>query len=360
MLAAQAARTPAGGWVRVVGGWTGSQFAERRGPTLAELNAATGDVPTFVLHLYQSAMLNRAGLRVLGYDRHTPDPPGGQIVRGADGMPTGLLLAAPAASLLYSTLAKAPRLDADQATISTRHFLRELNRFGLTSAVDAAGGVQNYPDNYATIMDLARAGQLTVRIAYHLFPQTPGQELDDLRRWVDMVSVGDGDGWLRCNGAGETITWAAVDFENFSEPRPELSGYESQFEAAGRLLMEAGWGFRLHATYDQTIARDLNVFERLAAEGLFPGPNRWAFDHAETASPDSLHRIAALGGMIGIQNRMSFQGETFAARYGPGAAARVFDVPVLLSTVAAATFPGRCSPSWPTSSPTRHRSTAPP
>ena len=146
-------------------------------------------------------------------------------------MPTGLLLAAPAASLLYSTLAKAPRLDADQATISTRHFLRELNRFGLTSAVDAAGGFQNYPDNYATIMDLARAGQLTVRIAYHLFPQTPGQELDDLRRWVDMVSVGDGDGWLRCNGAGETITWAAVDFENFTEPRPELGDYEPRFEA---------------------------------------------------------------------------------------------------------------------------------
>ncbi|MEU8674500.1 amidohydrolase [Streptomyces sp. NPDC048560] len=322
MLRDQAARTPKGQWVRVVGGWSAEQFAERRLPTVAELNAAAPDTPVFVLHLYQSAVLNRAALKAAGYTRETPDPKGGQIVRGRDGEPTGMLLAAPSALILYSTLAKAPVLEGEDRKTSTRHFLRELNRFGLTSAIDAAGGFQNFPDNYSTVVELAEAGQLSLRIAYHLFPQTAGQEIADLSRWIEMVRPQDGDSWLRLNGAGENLTWAAADFENFAQPRPaHPEGYEVEFEKAVRLLMENGWGFRLHATYDETIRRDLAVFEKLAAEGLFPSGKRWLFDHAETVSADSLDRIAALGGALSVQNRLSFQGEAFLRRYGPGAAA---------------------------------------
>src|SRR6266498_3049142 len=58
MLKEQAARTPAPQWVRVIGGWTEFQFAERRLPTLDEINAAAPDTPVFVLHLYDSALLN--------------------------------------------------------------------------------------------------------------------------------------------------------------------------------------------------------------------------------------------------------------------------------------------------------------
>ncbi|MEV6181688.1 amidohydrolase [Streptomyces sp. NPDC052015] len=348
MLREQAARTPKGQWVRVVGGWSAEQFAERRLPTVAELNAAAPDTPVFVLHLYQSAVLNRAALKAAGFSKDTPDPKGGQIVRGRDGEPTGMLLAAPSALILYSTLAKAPVLQSEEdKKTSTRHFLRELNRFGLTSAIDAAGGFQNFPDNYATVIELAKAGQLSLRIAYHLFPQTPGQEIDDLARWIEMARPEDGDEWLRLNGAGENLTWSAADFENFAEPRPGLtSDYEVEFEKAVRLLMENGWGFRLHATYDETIRRDLAVFEKLAADGLFPAGNRWLFDHAETVSAESLDRIAALGGAMSVQNRLSFQGEAFLRRYGPGAAADAPPIRAMLDrglTVGAGTDATRVS-----------------
>lgn len=321
MLREQAAATPPGQWVRVVGGFTKDQFAERRLPTLRELNEAAPDTPVFVLNLYQSALLNRAAVRAAGYTAQTRPPAGGQIVIGADGEPTGMLLATPAATLLYATLAKAPKLDPDAQLVSTRHFLRELNRFGLTSAIDAAGGFQNFPEDYAVVRQLAEQGLLTLRISYHLFPQVAGQEVADIQRWVASVTPGSGDEYLRLNGAGENLTWAAADFENFSEPRPSLpENYEQEFEQAVRILCESGWGFRLHATYNETIRRDLAVFEKLAAEGLFPGQGRWFFDHAETVTPDSLDRIAALGGAVAIQNRMSFQGEAFAARYGAAAA----------------------------------------
>src|SRR5467141_2274568 len=173
MLREQAQRTPTGQWVRVVGGWTEFQFAERRMPTLDELNAAAPETPVFVLHLYDRAFLNGAALRACGYTKDTLDPPGGEIQRDKRGNPTGLLIARPNAVILYATLAKGPKLPYEDQVNSTRHFMRELNRLGITSACDAGGGFQNYPDDYRVVSDLAKRGELTVRIAYNLFTQRP-------------------------------------------------------------------------------------------------------------------------------------------------------------------------------------------
>ncbi|BBB63449.1 hypothetical protein UNDKW_5176 [Undibacterium sp. KW1] len=147
MLKEQVARTPAPQWVRVVGGFTEHQFAEKRLPTLAEINAAAPDTPVFILQLYDCALLNGAALRAVGYTKDTPNPPGGEIERDKQGNLTGLLLAKPNAMILYATLSKGPKLDADAQEISTRLFMRELIRLGITSVIDAGGGFQNYPDD---------------------------------------------------------------------------------------------------------------------------------------------------------------------------------------------------------------------
>ena len=81
--------------MRVVGGFTEHQFAEKRLPTLEEINAVAPETPVFILHLYDRALLNRAALRAVGYTKDTPNPPGGEIQRDAKGEPTGLLLAKP-------------------------------------------------------------------------------------------------------------------------------------------------------------------------------------------------------------------------------------------------------------------------
>ncbi len=158
MLREQARRTPPPQWVRVVGGWTEFQFAERRMPTLEEVNAASGDVPVFILHLYDRALLNRAALRAVGYTMDTHEPPGGTIQRDENGEPTGLLIAKPNALILSKTLALGPKLAREDKLNSTRLFMRELNRFGLTSVIDAGGGFQNYPDDYEVIEELHRRG----------------------------------------------------------------------------------------------------------------------------------------------------------------------------------------------------------
>ncbi len=317
MLREQAERTPAGQWVRIVGGWSKEQFAEQRIPTIAELNMAAPKTPVILTHLYQSALLNGAAVQALGLNRDTADPPGGQFVRNHAGDPTGFLVAAPSAMIIYTTLAKTPGLSPDEQLVSTQCLLHELNRFGLTSAIDAAGGFQSFPENYSSVIQLAAQGDLSVRLAYYLFPQTPGQELDDIRRWIEMVRPGDGDGWLRCNGAGENLAWSLNDYENFAEPRPELAATSAaELDAAARLLLSNGWGFRLHATYDETIRADLDVFERIAADGEWPDGTSWLFDHAETVSETSLERIRSLGGAISVQHRMGYQGAAFVERYG--------------------------------------------
>ena len=320
MLKRQVAVTPAPQWVRVVGGFTEHQFVEKRLPTIEELNAVAPDTPVFLLHLYDRALLNGAALRAVGYGRDTPAPPGGEIMRDAAGNPTGLLLAKPNASILYATLAKGPKLPYEYQLNSTRHFMRELNRLGVTGAIDAGGGSQNYPDDYQVIQELADADLLTIRLAYNLFTQKPKAEKEDFLNWTATSTYKQGTDYFRHNGAGEMLVFSAADFEDFRQPRPDMAPeMEDDLEGVVRVLAQNRWPWRLHATYDETISRALDVFERVNQEIPLQGLN-WFFDHCETISEQSIDRIAALGGGIAVQHRMAYQGEYFVERYGHGAA----------------------------------------
>jgi predicted amidohydrolase YtcJ len=322
MLKDQAARTPAPQWVRVIGGWTEFQFAEGRLPTLDEINAVAPDTPVFIMHLYDRALLNGAALRAVGYDKNAPNFPGGEIQRDRHGNPTGLLIAKPNANILYSTLAKGPKLSREDQINSSRLFFRELNRFGITSVIDAGGGFQNYPDDYAVVNELHRNGELSVRLAYNLFTQKPKQELGDFQNWTKMTKPGDGDDFYRVNGAGEMLVFSAADFEDFLVPRPDmLPVMESELKAVIRHLVEHRWPFRLHATYNETIDRALKVYEEVNREIPFDGLH-WFFDHCETISDRNIERVKTLGGGIAVQNRMAFQGEYFVERYGAQQAKR--------------------------------------
>ncbi len=322
MLKEQAQRTPPGQWIRVIGGWSEFQFAERRMPTLQEVNAAAPDTPVFVLHLYCRGMLNKAALRACGYTKDTPNPPAGEIQRDGNGNPTGLLIARPNAGILYATVGKQPKLPPEHQMNSSRHFMRELNRLGLTSLVDAGGGSQIYPDDYAIIEELHQRGEMTVRMAYNIFTQKPKQEKEDFLRCMRLTAPGKGDDFYRCNGAGEMLVYSAADFEDFLEPRPDLpSNLEKELKEVVSLLAANKWPFRLHATYDESISRMLSVFEEVNREIPFQGTS-WFFDHCETITDRNLERVKGLGGGIAIQDRMAFQGEYFLDRYGKKAAER--------------------------------------
>ena len=321
MLREQAARTPDGAWVKVVGGWTENQFEEKRLPTLAEINAAVPDKPVFIMYLYGLGMLNKKGIETLGYNKETAFTDG-QVERDATGQPTGLLVAKPNAMVLYATLAKTNKLGRADQLNSTQQYYHELNRLGITSAIDAGGGGQAYPDDYGVSVELARAGKLTVRTSYYLFAQKPGKELEDYQRWLTLTKPKKNEHLLYANGfssegGGENLVWSAADFENFLEPRPDLpQQIEGELEPVLRLLVRNRWPFRIHATYGESIDRDLAVIEKVNQSVPLNGL-RWIVDHAETATDAQLERVKALGGGIAVQDRMYFQGELYWKRYGP-------------------------------------------
>ena len=332
MLRAQAHRTPAGQWIRVVGGWSADQFAERRLPTLDEINAAAPDVPVYVLHLYDRAWLNKAALRALGIDSHFYEPfVSGRLERDDNGNPTGLALARPNAQPLYALLDMAPKLDFEQQITSTKHYFRALNALGLTSALDCAGGFLNYPDDYGVISELNRRGEQTVRIGYQLFAQRPLFELDDFKRWHDLVKPDQGDDYLKCVGAGEMLVASAYDFEDFSYPRPELpKRMEGDLRPVLEFLFENRWPIRFHCTYEESAHRLLSVVEDVGRDKGLEELN-WIFDHGETVSEKTMEWVARLGGGISYQNRIAFQATAYRNRYGEAALREVMPVKKMMA-----------------------------
>lgn len=91
------------------------------------------------------------------------------------------------------------------------------------------------------------------------------------------------------------LVFSAADFEDFLQPRPDLpEGMEDELERVVRHLVEHRWPFRLHATYDESISRMLDVFEKVNRDIPFNGLH-WFFDHAETITERNIERVKALG-----------------------------------------------------------------
>src|SRR5215212_977352 len=217
MIRQQANRTPKGQWVRVIGGWSPYQFKEKRLPTVKELNEAAPGTPTFVLFLYSQGFLNRAAVEALALTEQTKAPSGGryEFVDGG-----AILHAEPDPTILYAMIAKPPQLSAEDQVNSTLHYYREMNRLGMTSAVDPGGGGHAFPKDYAGSQTVASRGDMPVRISYYLFAQTAGKEAEDFRKWTTENEVGRNsakvlDHGFELEGAGEFLAHSAGDFENF-------------------------------------------------------------------------------------------------------------------------------------------------
>jgi predicted amidohydrolase YtcJ len=322
MIRDQARRTPQGQWVRVMGGWSPYQFTEKRMPAVAELTDAAPQVPVLVLFGYSQALLNRAGAAALGLSPGS-EPAGSGRYEFTDGG-----LAVRGNTAVYATIGGLPGLpDPGDRLSSTQHFFRELNRFGLTSTVDAGESATAYPEDYQAVATLAAQPGFPVRISNFLFAQKPGTELPFWEKLTGQEHRGRNRALSRLNGyvlrgAGEVLVWSAHDYENFLAPRPELTEQAiAQTAAVTRVVAGHQWPIRIHATYDQTISRVLDVFEQVFDETGYSA--RWAIDHAETITAANIARIKAMGGGIAVQNRLSFSGEYFAERYGAQAAASV-------------------------------------
>lgn len=313
-IAAAAKEKPAGTWIVVGAGWMPTQFAERRLPTRAELDAAAPDNPVFIQILGQAALLNSAALKALKMTREIGDPSGGQFERDAKtGELTGYALGAGAWEYLYD---RVPRPTLDKARQGLRNCFRELNRLGLTSIGDLHTGDVNFAHR-RLLNDMARTGELTVRVNFYIAANEPGEELEQLSRAVDEVKQLNQSDLFRFAGFAEVLARGTGDGDVISQPKGVTFGAAAKenFRRAVEFSARGGHSFHLHATQDNTARQLLDVIEAVNRETPL-SRSRIAFAHMEDATPETIERIKKLGGGISVQSRLLLTGESSLAIWG--------------------------------------------
>ncbi len=311
-IASRVAATPPGTWVCVVGGWGPGQLAEGRMPTVEDLDAISSDHPIYVQYLYESAIVNRAGLEAIGMVRGAEDPARGTFERDEHGDPTGFCQGVGA---FHACISAAGRPDFATQVEWTAAIMRRFNRCGITGVIDP-GGMNMAPEAYRPLYELWRRGAMTVRTRLYIMPQAAGLEREQVRDNIRHLHPGFGDDWLRLTGAGEMVSFGFFDLEGV-RPFEVTPDAEVMLEELVEELLTAGWSIHLHAVLTATISRMLDVFERVLARVDFDRERtRISLAHIEPIIDADLDRMARLGIGAGIQDRMVLRAADSAAVWG--------------------------------------------
>jgi hypothetical protein len=313
-ISAAAKARPPRTWIVVGGGWVPTQFSERRFPTRAELDSIAPNHPVYIQYLRHGALLNGAALREIGITSATPDPPGGKFERSpSSGEPTGWLRGLPAWEYAYN---KIPRLGFDRVRQSLRNCFRELNRLGLTSA----GDFQTSDVTFAhrrLLADMARTGDLTLRINFYLAANDPEDDVEQLKAAdVELKSFQQSD-LLRFAGFSATLVGDIDDGNNLSSPNGIAISAKARekFRQMARFITEAGYNIHLQANRDNTARQWLDLLEEVHAVTPF-ARQRIVFTGLEDATAETVARIKKLGGGISVQDRMALTGELDVEPWG--------------------------------------------
>lgn len=286
LVSAKAAELGAGKWVGVMGGWHPGQFEERRGPTTEDLDAAAPESPVFVQRAYAESFINARALAEMGWDEARAS--GGRVASAPD-------MAALRARIAVN--------DIDHAMVGTRKLLRELNRLGLTGAIDAAGfGIT--AESYDAFLRLFAEDEKGFRARFLLGAARPGNERQDIEQWVSAVSREPVDDFVRYLGAGEVLDYAAHDLEGL-EPK-DIAGRVDALRETSAFLAGNGWPVHLHSILDASIGVLLDAWESVESGDL--SSLRFAICHADQISDENLRRVRDLGVGITVQNGMSMRG----------------------------------------------------
>ena len=305
---------PPGNWVIVGGGWVPTQFAERRFPTRAELDAIAPMHPVYVQYLREGALLNSAALAVLGITPATPDPTGGRFERNPNtGELTGWLQGAAAWEYAYS---KIPHLSLDQARQSLQNCFRELNRLGITSVGDLHTSEVTFAHR-RLLAEMARGGSLTLRVNFYMGLGEGGDEMEQVKLAVDEIKTLPRSDMFRFAGFGERLMRGIGDGETSANPKGNQLSAESKekFRAMVRYFIENGYSFHLQSDRDETARPLLDVLEEIGAAASLSA-QRIAFAHLEDATPETIARIKKLGGGVTVQDRLALTGERNVELWG--------------------------------------------
>ena len=299
---------PGGSWIVVGGGWVPTQFAERRFPTRADLDALAPNHPVYIQYLREGALLNSAALTAVGIASGTSDPVGGRFERNPKtGELTGWLQGA-AWQYAYD---KIPRPSLDTARAGLLSCFRELNRLGVTSISDLHTGGVNFAHR-RVLAEMARSGELSLRINFYVAANEPGAGIEQLKQTVEEIKSLPQNELFRFGGFVESVAGDALE-DVSTASRAEQS--KERFRQAARFFAEAGYSFHLRAPNDNSARQLLDVLAEVHASTPFTR-HRIVFAGLDDGTPETIERVKKLGGGISVQDRTALTGERNVERWG--------------------------------------------
>ena len=295
---ARATETPAGGWVTGQG-WAQDLWRDRAFPTRFDLDMVAPRHPVYLsAKSGHAAWVNSAALQRAGIDRSTVDPEGGQILRDADGVATGILLET-AMDLVRERIPDPSSAQlADMMLDAQAHALR----CGLTMIHDF-----DEPSCLAALQILRERDELSLRVLKQIN-----------QKWLDAaldsgIRSGFGDDWIRIGALklfadGALGPKTALMFEPYmGEPdnygmavvdKEEMIEYVSRASAFG--LPSS-----IHAIGDKAVHDALDVFESVRREeaqrGETPASRRHRIEHVQIIHPQDVSRLAQLDVIASMQ-----------------------------------------------------------
>ncbi|MCH6553625.1 MAG: amidohydrolase [Acidobacteria bacterium] len=283
-----------GTWV-VGRGWDHSLWEENRMPTRADLDAVSTSHPMFFTRVDgHSAVANSLALERAGITRSSEQPEGGEIVRDADGEPTGWLKEN--ATGLVSGLIPAPT--SEQRKRGLLLALAEAARYGVTSVQDNSSW-----EDFLALRELKQEGKLTLRVTEWLPFDAPLNRLEEMRK-----EGGATDPWLKTgalkgvtDGSGGSLSAAMLEpFANAPDNRGILLYDPEQLKKMVVDRDAAGFQIALHAIGDRANRVALDAFE--AALKINKRRNaRHKIEHAQFVHRDDFARFKELDVLASMQ-----------------------------------------------------------
>lgn len=330
MLSEQAKRTPEGHWVKVIGGWSPYQFKENRLPTIEEIKKAVPNRPAIVQYAYNRAYLNDMAMEEFGVgtDRF-PTMPGTVFEKDENGNYTGVV---EAYTFTFASLElMVPQPSEEEQLSSITNAISDMNRFGITTAVDAAS-IYGYPHGHIPIQTLAKENRLNIRMPFIdlQYGDTKSASLVDaeINTITRKSPISPGENLHptmahghEYKGTGEILRTALHDHENFDRPAVIIDKeiMVRHIKEDISKLVSKGIPFRMHISYNENITSFLDALEAINDKTPLDGL-RWSIEHAETITPENITRVKKLGGGIALDMKMAMHGDGFVKTYNKGKA----------------------------------------
>lgn len=307
-IRARARATPKGAWI-VVPRTLPPRLKEMRMPTREDLDV-TLDHPVAFDGSYVWAA-NTMALQISGITRSTPNPAGGEIVKGPDGEPNGILRNA---SHLLKGVSRTAPYSAEEKLRALEIMLREYRRAGLTAIHDRAVT----PAEVALFEKLKAEGRLPVRtvLTWRVGTARPVEEIvREIESSPWRTNLGDEwlkfgafkvtlDGGQSVGTAYQRMPYGPFGRQLYGQTNPDARG--TLFVEPGKLLAilraarNKGWSLTAHAQGGGAIDTLLDVFEALDREKPI-APTRSHVMHGSMQSPESLDRMKRLGVAADVQ-----------------------------------------------------------